>query len=94
MIEFKNNEDGYFMWLMAHPDGFVLNVRFEADPEYVVLHRASCGTISSDKLPPGAYTNRKFRKWCAKKADDLRPAAMLEGREDGSFSKHCGICNK
>ena len=52
MIEFKNDEDGYFAWLTAHPTGFVLNVRANADPDYVVLHRASCGTISSDKLTP------------------------------------------
>ena len=27
MIEFKNDEDGYFAWLTSHPTGFVLNVR-------------------------------------------------------------------
>ncbi len=92
MIEFKNDEDGYFAWLTAHPTGFVLNVRHEADPDYVVLHRASCGTISSDKLTPGAYTSRGFRKWCAEEVNDLQPAAKLEGRQDGTFSKRCGLC--
>ena len=51
MIEFKNNEDGYFMWLMAHPNGFVLNVRFEADPEYVVLHRCYVPPYSHPSIP-------------------------------------------
>ena len=55
MIEFKSDEKGYFKWLAAHPSGYVLNVRSEADPDYVVLHRASCGSISSQKQKPGAF---------------------------------------
>jgi len=92
MIEFKNDDDGYFAWLTSRPDGFVLNVRFESDPDYVVLHRASCGSISSSKPAPGAYTSRGYRKWCAENADDLKPAAKKEGRKDGTFSKRCGLC--
>lgn len=91
MIEFKNDEDGYFAWLRAHPTGFVLNVRAKTDPNYVVLHRASCGMISSDKRAPGAYTSKGFRKWCAANLNDLEAAAMQEGRRDGSFSKRCGL---
>ena len=92
MIEFKDNEKRYFEWLAAHPDGYVLNVRSKADPNYVVLHRASCGSISSSKPAPGAYTCRGFRKWCAETILNLRVAAKKEGRQDGTFSKRCGHC--
>jgi hypothetical protein len=92
MIEFKNDEVGYFAWLAANPNGFVLNVRSEADPGYVVLHRSGCGSISSQKPAPGAYTCRSFRKWCAETVIDLRVPAKMEGRKDGSFSKRCGLC--
>ena len=40
---------------MNNPNGFVLNVRRVADPEYVVLHHASCSSISTDRREPGAY---------------------------------------
>ena len=91
-IEFKNDEDGYFSWLSANPNGYVLNVRTMPDSNYVVLHRTSCGMISSTKYEPGAYTERNFRKWCAESIEELRPAAIREGRNDGSFSKRCGLC--
>lgn len=94
MIEFKNDENGYFAWLSQNPNGYVLNVRFDSDPDYVVLHRASCSTISSENLTPGAYTSRGFRKWCADQESDLQSAAKLEGRKDGTFSKKCSLCNK
>jgi hypothetical protein len=92
MKEFKNDEEGYLSWLKSHSSGFVVNVRREPDPDYVVLHRASCGSISSAKMLPGAYTSRSFRKWCSSELVDLKSAAKLEGRKDGTFSKHCQLC--
>jgi hypothetical protein len=91
-IEFKNDDEGYLSWLTGHPSGFVLNVKAKANPKYVVLHRASCRLISSDKLQPGAYTSNDFRKWCAEEVKDLQSAAKLEGRKDGTFSKRCKRC--
>lgn len=91
-IKFGNDESGYFAWLATHPTGYVLNVRAEADPEYVVLHRATCGSLSSRKLSEGAYTCRAFRKWCVEGIEDLRAAPRKEGRKDGSFSKRCVLC--
>ena len=91
-IEFKNDENGYFKWLAANPHGFVLNVRAIPDSKYVVLHRASCGQISSTKRSPGAYTCNAFRKWGGKSIEELRAAAKREGRQDGTFSKRCKLC--
>lgn len=92
LVKFANDENGYFAWLIAHPTGYVLNVRKDADPDYVVLHHASCGSISSRKMADGAYTCRNYRKWCADNLSDLQTAAKREGRHDGSFSKRCGMC--
>lgn len=92
MIHFDDDEKGYFTWLSEHPGGFVLNVRHRCDPNYVVLHRATCGYISSTKVVEGAYTERKFKKWCGETIESLRPAAKKEGRADGSFSKRCTRC--
>ena len=92
MIHFEDDESGYRAWLSTHPNGFVLNVRKRHDPNYVVLHKASCGQISSDKVADGAYTERSYTKWCGHSIEDLRDAARREGRSDGTFSKRCGLC--
>ncbi len=92
LIEFLDDDEGYFSWIASNRDGLVLNVRRVADPGYVILHRASCGNISTDKREPGAYTTRQYRKVCADNEAELQLAAKREGRSDGSFSKRCGLC--
>jgi len=92
MIEFLNDDEGYLSWIATNTNGFVLNVQRMADPNYVVLHRANCGSISTDKQEPGAYTTRDYRKVCAANMTELQLAAKREGRVDGSFSKRCGLC--
>jgi hypothetical protein len=92
MVEFRDDEAGYLRWIAANPDGFVLNVRRTPDPNYVVLHRATCGSISTPR-GPGAYTCRAYRKICADDMHELQFAAGKEGRRDGSFSRRCGVCN-
>jgi hypothetical protein len=91
--KFSDNDIDYLAWTKSHPNGFVLNVRRNPDSEYVVLHRASCPTISNEKQTPGAFTGRSYRKYCADNVADLRVAAALEGRLDQSFSKKCSRCN-
>jgi len=92
VVQFCKDDLSYLAWIAAHLDGFVLNVKRKADPDYVILHRASCGSISNDKQAPGAFTGRSYRKICADNVADLRRAAEREGRSDGSFSKRCGLC--
>ncbi len=92
MITFNNDEQGYLDYVRKNPRGYVLNVRKEPDPEYVVLHRASCGSINSEKRPYGGYTMRSYRKICSTDMATLRQAAVREGRRDGSFSNHCKLC--
>ena len=92
MIRFSEDDVSYLAWTEAHPNGFVLNVSRTPDPDYVVLHRASCKSISTDKRAPGAYTGRGYRKICALSEGELRLAAKSEGRSDDTFSKRCGFC--
>lgn len=89
---FAQDDAGYLDWLRANPSGLVLNVRAHPDPGYVVLHRASCGTISRQQADPLAYTGNAYRKIVGLHADQLHAAALAQGRSDGSFSKRCGLC--
>lgn len=91
-IRFENDDLAYLQWLRDNPSGYVLNVRVTADPGYVVLHRATCASISSDRRAANAYTGAEYRKICSNDIDELARAAKAEGRSDGSFSKRCAHC--
>ena len=45
-VVFDNSDTDYQAWLSANPTGFVLNARRSLVPSYMVLHRASCPSIS------------------------------------------------
>jgi hypothetical protein len=92
MIHFSDDDMSYLAWIAAHPDGFDLNVRRKADPEYVILHRASCKSISNEKQAPDAFTGKSYRKICAELEAELQLASKREGRSDGTFSKRCSHC--
>ena len=91
-MEFRDDDAGYLAWIASNPDGFVLNVHRVPDASYVVLHRAGCGSISSERRVSGAYTARGYRKICVANAIELEAAARREGRSDGTPSKRCGLC--
>jgi hypothetical protein len=81
-------------WVDAHPDGFVLNTRASPAPTYMILHKASCSSISPDRkgIEAGAYTQRAYRKICADDVEELRSWVQRHGRSDGSFSGRCKMC--
>ena len=62
--EFKDDEERYQAWLRLHPDGFVLNMRKTPSERYVVLHRATCSSISAytRKTPRGAFYGTRLHK--------------------------------
>ena len=91
--EFSGDEKGYFDWIGANRLGFVLNLRRVPDVSYAVLHRAKCGTISSEKVKWGAYTERDYVKVCSNAESSLRDhLGRVTGKEYADFSKRCGMC--
>ena len=93
---FRNDESGYFDWIMKNPDGYVVNVRKNRTPKYMVFHTATCYGITTynEISKPGGFTERSFVKVCANDIDELRDWVRANGRRDGSFSKECSLCNK
>ena len=91
MQHFENDDAGYLRWLTENPGGFVVNVERSLRPEYLILHRATCSTISKCR-DEGAYAGRGYQKFVANDLDKLRGLARRVGREDSSFSKTCGHC--
>lgn len=92
VLEFDGDDDGYFDWLAVYPDGYVVNARRKRSPDYVVLHRATCGSISNRLVESGAYTARGYIKFCGETLADVAVVPTLCGRTHGSFTKRCGFC--
>lgn len=91
-LVFVDDDAGYLDWVADNPRGYVLNVRVAFDPDYVVLHRATCGLIRSAKQEAGAFTERSYRKICASAEAGIARGARLAGRPDGTVSSRCGLC--
>lgn len=95
-VWFRNDDPGYLTWCEQHPTGYVVNTRREVDPNYTVLHRATCTAIrkyAEMDVRPGGFTERQYSKCCADSVEELR--AVLESctaRRD-PFSQVCHRCN-
>jgi hypothetical protein len=89
-VSFQDDSE-FLIWAEAHPDDYVINIRREFDPNYVVLHRASCGTLIGAHHAPGALTTRGYRKVGATDRNALlRWIATKKGSD--RFSKECRLC--
>lgn len=91
MKKFTDDDAGYMRWISDHPGGFVVNIERGERPDYAVLHRATCTSISRDR-EDGAYTERGYMKVVSASLEELRSYARSIGRADGSFSKQCDHC--
>ena len=67
---FLRDDSGYLAWLVANPDGYVLNTSAQVAAGYLVLHRASCRTINRP-LPEGRLWTRHYGKACAGTSKEL-----------------------
>lgn len=91
MHKFTDDDAGYLRWIADHPEGFVLNIERGERPEYTVLHRVTCPSISRPR-EDGAYTERGYRKVVSDDLAEIRAYTKAMGREGGDFSKLCGHC--
>ena len=58
MRRFVDDHDSYLEWLVAHPEGFVINTERSPRAAYVMLHRSSCRTIGGTPTRGGQWTPR------------------------------------
>jgi hypothetical protein len=92
--EFVDDDPAYLQWLDECPAGYVLNTTRSRNPNYMVLHTATCRTIGRENrnVTPGGFTGRGYIKICAPSIPALRAWTRQQGRPGGSFSNLCGIC--
>lgn len=91
---FDQDDEAYFQWMDAHPNGFVVNSGRTKESNYYVLHRSHCTHITrSDWRIPGAFTERTFIKVCS---PDPKALANWGGKHRNlggePFSNVCGTC--
>ena len=95
-VLFDRDDESYQRWLHANPSGYVLNVRRNLSPSYMVLHLAGCHSVKNygGTTKPGGFTERSYMKVCAPTLSELRAWVKRNGRPSGSFSKECSLCQK
>jgi Family of unknown function (DUF6308) len=85
---FRDNDRGYLRWLNEHPRGFVLNAARTPRANYLILHRATCRTISGQPARGGPWTG-PFIKVCA---DDPLEIAAWTGATVAAAPRRCRTC--
>ena len=88
MITFTDDDRAYLTWIAQHPKGYVLNTARQPTPNYLILHRASCPTISGTPARGERWT-RDLIKHCSEHHAELRGFARVECRGE---AQACGIC--
>ncbi|MDO9406506.1 MAG: HNH endonuclease signature motif containing protein [Polaromonas sp.] len=89
---FADREADYCAWVVANPGGFVLNANRKPRATYMVLHTASCHTVTQYRQYEGrdAFTGGTYIKVCS----DV-PGALLgwmAGYGAKNFTTLCSSC--
>ena len=86
---FIDDDRGYLDWLERYPSGFVVNTYRNLDPRYLILHRATCGTITGTPARGNRWTTGDFAKVCSERRADLD--AWARSTVGGTLHP-CGLC--
>jgi hypothetical protein len=88
MVEFKDNDKGYFEWLKKNPNGYVVNTERTPSKKYLILHKSNCNTIS--KLSKKSYHFTKdYIKFCSNNIHELNDWAKKNFDSNLHFCKIC-----
>jgi hypothetical protein len=86
--QFIDDDSGYLRWIENNPNGFVVNCHKRPYPKYLILHHATCLTISTPANTNWTTTN--YMKICSLDRNELQNWAQnkIHGR-----LHLCKICN-
>ena len=87
METFIDDDNAYLRWVNQHPAGYGVNCERSLNPNYLVLHRATCYSIANERT--SNYTTTGYIKVCSTRRTDLETWAR---REVGGQLKPCGQC--
>ena len=70
IIEFLHDDSGYLAWVRDHTNGYVLNCDPKPVPSYLMLHRATCWTITGEPSSGRSWTSA-YQKVCSDSRGEL-----------------------
>ncbi len=88
MIEFRDNDVGYQRRLECHSRGYVVNAHRRPIAIYLVLHRATCPSITRLATNAKTWTHGDFIKVCSDSVSDLDAWV----RQVPGVLSRCGMC--
>jgi Putative DNA-binding domain len=83
---FVNDDAAYLGWVADHPSDYVINANQNPSAAYLMLHRASCRTITGVPARGSTFTGDYSKIWGSR--DELEAFAA----ELGGSVRLCGIC--
>lgn len=86
---FKDDDDGYLQWVKTNPNGFVVNTTRQPDPSYLILHRATCHSVTGTPAHGTKWTE-DYIKICSLNRAELETCIILLLSGD---IKPCKFCN-
>jgi HB1, ASXL, restriction endonuclease HTH domain len=86
VVMFKDDDDGFFEWQEAHPDGLFINTERKPNPNYLVLHNSGCGHFKGDE---SVHWTRDYVKACS---DDRNALEEWAREVVGGDVTLCGSC--
>ena len=87
---FEDDDAGYLTWVESHQHDFVVNSYRRPDPRYLILHCATCGTITGRPARGGRWTTGDFIKACS----ETRTALVQWARQTaGGEMTSCRLCH-
>jgi 5-methylcytosine-specific restriction enzyme A len=89
---FSSGDSPYHAWLNSNPTGKVVNSRRRCDPTYMVLHKATCRSITApiSTMGPEPFTGRGYIKICS--TDESELLTWIRQNGGTGFSNRCRIC--
>lgn len=89
-IMYQDEDEAYTAWLATCPHGFVVNAERTPRQSYLILHRASCGTLHS-KDRRQIHKTRDYIKICGATVPELE-RWLRENVTGDARLQHCSKC--
>lgn len=87
MLHFIDDDPGYLRWVSQNRDGYVVNAYRNPTPAYLMLHRATCRTITGNPTRGRQWTG-DYMKACGSLAELRTWASQVVQGE----LRRCQLC--
>ncbi len=87
---FKDDDNGYLQWVNTNQKGFVVNTNRQPNPEYLIVHLATCYTITG--TPTGGINwTKDYIKICSLDRMELDSCLTILFPASGGLEP-CKVC--